>query len=283
MKTVHEVASRSLAALDLNLLVVLDALLREGSATRAARRIARTQSAVSHALARLRDVFDDPLFVRVGSTLKPTPRAEALRAPLADVLERTQSLLLPARFDPSRLERTFHLGSTDLLDSAMLPALLVTPICLILLLNAFQPAYMNSRHLSLLGGVYVLLLGAGLSVLWQLQKVATILVALVLLAGAGYSTHNYFTSELYDKDDYVGMCAFVAEHLLPGDLLLISPPFSWRIFDYYLPIEQLHKELSLEPRLATHSKRPIRLHYDRVRRTLDEPPLLRQQSAKGCL
>ena len=121
----------------------------------------------------------------------------------------------------------------------LLPALLVTPICLILLLNAFQPAYMNSRHLSLLGGVYVLLLGAGLSVLWQLQKVATILVALVLLAGAGYSTNNYFTSELYDKDDYVGMGAFVAEHLLPGDLLLISPPFSWRIFDYYLPIEQL--------------------------------------------
>ncbi len=121
----------------------------------------------------------------------------------------------------------------------LLPALLVTPICLILLLNAFQPAYMNARHLSLLSGIYILLLGGGLSVLWQWQKAAALLVTLVLLAGAGYSTNNYFTSELYDKDDYVGMGAFLTEHLLPGDLLLISPPFSWRIFDYYLPIEQI--------------------------------------------
>jgi len=121
----------------------------------------------------------------------------------------------------------------------LLPALLVTPICLILLLNAFQPAYMNARHLSLLSGVYVLLVGGGLSVLWRWQKVATIVVVLLLLGGAGYSTKNYFTSELYDKDDYMGMGAFLAEHLLPGDVLLISPPFSWRIFDYYLPIGQI--------------------------------------------
>jgi hypothetical protein len=63
--------------------VVLDALLREGSATRAAKRLGRTQSAISHALPRLRDVFGDPLFVRVGPALRPTPRADALRAPLA--------------------------------------------------------------------------------------------------------------------------------------------------------------------------------------------------------
>lgn len=119
MKRVH------LPSLDLNLLVVLDALLREGSGTRAARRLGRTQSAVSHALGRLRDVFGDPLFIRVGPALRPTPRADALRAPLADLLDRTVGLLGGAdELDPRRLERTFVVGSTDLLDNTALPGLL---------------------------------------------------------------------------------------------------------------------------------------------------------------
>jgi DNA-binding transcriptional LysR family regulator len=119
MKLVH------LAAVDLNLLVVLDALLREGSATRAAKRLGRTQSAISHALPRLRDVFGDPLFVRVGPALRPTPRADALRAPLAELLERATGLLGgDGELDPRRLERTFVVGSTDLFDNTALPALL---------------------------------------------------------------------------------------------------------------------------------------------------------------
>jgi DNA-binding transcriptional LysR family regulator len=119
MKPVH------LGAVDLNLLVVLDVLLREGSATRAAKRLGRTQSAVSHALSRLRDVFGDPLFVRVGPALRPTPRADALRAPLSDVLERAGGLLGGDEdLDPQRMERTFVVGSTDLFDNTVLPPLL---------------------------------------------------------------------------------------------------------------------------------------------------------------
>ena len=119
MKRVH------LGSVDLNLLVTLDALLREGSATKAARRLAKTQSAISHALARLRDAFGDPLFVRVGATLRPTPRAEALREPLSELLERAAGLLGAGDdFDPARLERTFSVGSNDLLENTAFPLLL---------------------------------------------------------------------------------------------------------------------------------------------------------------
>lgn len=113
-----------LSAIDLNLLLVLDALLRTASATHAARLLGRTQSAVSHSLQRLRDLFDDPLFVRVGARLRPTPRAEELRAPLAELLERTDALFSSRSFTPAHLERTFQVASTDLVDAAVLPVLL---------------------------------------------------------------------------------------------------------------------------------------------------------------
>ena len=72
----------NLRSLDLNLLVTLDALLQEQHVTRAAKRLGLTQPAVSNALERLRYLFKDPLLERAGPAMKPTPRAEALRAPL---------------------------------------------------------------------------------------------------------------------------------------------------------------------------------------------------------
>ncbi|MEZ4251049.1 MAG: LysR family transcriptional regulator [Polyangiales bacterium] len=113
-----------LASLDLNLLVALDALLQEGSVTRAARRLGLSQPATSHALARLRELFGDPLLVRVGRGLAPTPRAEALRAPLERVLADVRRLLRerPA-FDPATSRRRFVLLCPDLL-APLLPELL---------------------------------------------------------------------------------------------------------------------------------------------------------------
>ena len=67
----------NLAALDLNLLVALDALLLEANVSRAAMRIGLSQPAASHALQRLRDIFGDPLLVRVGARMQLTPRAQA--------------------------------------------------------------------------------------------------------------------------------------------------------------------------------------------------------------
>ncbi|MFO0612862.1 MAG: LysR family transcriptional regulator [Polyangiaceae bacterium] len=119
MKRVH------LGGVDLNLLVVLDDLLETRSASATARRLGRTQSAVSHALSRLRSTFDDPLFTRVGASLRPTPLAERVAAPLRAVLVDTQALVNRSRaVDPARLVRTFTLACTDFAEIVLLPSLM---------------------------------------------------------------------------------------------------------------------------------------------------------------
>lgn len=102
--------------IDLNLLLVLQALFQEGSVTRAARRLGVGQPAASHSLTRLRALFGDPLFVRVGRQITPTPRAEALREPLARLLAEVNQLVHkePA-FEPARTTRAFSLVCPDLL------------------------------------------------------------------------------------------------------------------------------------------------------------------------
>ena len=113
-----------LGQIDLNLLVVLDELLRSRSTTVAARRLGRTQSAVSHALARLRATLKDPLLVRVGASLVPTAVAEEMHPALRDVLAGAEALVTRSRlFDPSRLERTFVIGGTDFAEIVIMPRL----------------------------------------------------------------------------------------------------------------------------------------------------------------
>jgi len=99
---------------DLNLLVALDVLLREGSVARAAERLRLSPSAMSRTLARLRDATGDPLLVRAGRGLVPTPRAEELRKHVGRVVEDGETLLRPARLlDVERLERTFTLRTNE--------------------------------------------------------------------------------------------------------------------------------------------------------------------------
>lgn len=99
--------------LDLNLLKALDALLDEKNVTRAANKLALTQPAVSSMLNRLRDRFDDPLFVRAPYGMVPTNRALALAAPLKKILSEIESLVQTPVFDPSSLEITFRIAATD--------------------------------------------------------------------------------------------------------------------------------------------------------------------------
>src|SRR5699024_10825162 len=75
---------------DLNLLYALEALLREQSVTRAANRLNMTQSAMSHTLNRLRQLFEDPLFIRTGGAMRPTPKAELLQTSILDVMDRVR-------------------------------------------------------------------------------------------------------------------------------------------------------------------------------------------------
>lgn len=115
-----------LRRIDLNLLVILDALLSEQHVTRAAERLHLSQPAVSHALARLRDLLGDPLLVRAGSTLVPTARALELVAPLAEALAQVQSLLAPNTFDPATARRTFRVAMSDYGAAIILPGLIRT-------------------------------------------------------------------------------------------------------------------------------------------------------------
>lgn len=99
---------------DLNLLVTLDVLLAEGSVARAARRLRLSPSAMSRALARLREVTGDPLLVRAGRGLVPTPRAVELRREAGRVVEEAQALLRPAdRLDLKSVVRTFTLRNRE--------------------------------------------------------------------------------------------------------------------------------------------------------------------------
>lgn len=100
---------RDLGRLDLNLLVALEALLEEGSVSKAAERLFVTQSAMSKTLGRLRQLFDDPLFVRKGAGMTPTPRAEQLAMQLPGVLLAVQEMLEPQVFNPLEFDGHFNL------------------------------------------------------------------------------------------------------------------------------------------------------------------------------
>ncbi len=99
---------------DLNLLVTLDVLLAEGSVARAARRLRLSPSAMSRALARLRETTGDPLLVRAGRGLVPTPRALELRERAARLVQDAEAVLRPAeKLDLKRLVRAFTLRTSD--------------------------------------------------------------------------------------------------------------------------------------------------------------------------
>jgi DNA-binding transcriptional LysR family regulator len=99
---------------DLNLLITLDVLLTEGSVTRAARKLQLSPSAMSRSLARLRETIGDPLLVRAGRTLVPTPRAVELRDEVRQLVQDVEAALRPAKLlDLQRLKRTFAIRASD--------------------------------------------------------------------------------------------------------------------------------------------------------------------------
>lgn len=114
----------NLAGFDLNLLKVLDALLREGSTTRAAARIGLTQPAVSAALSRLRLSLKDELFVRQGQGLVATDFARSLEEPLREALQGLERLLIgQATFDPAQSDLIFRIAGIDFFAEMLMPDL----------------------------------------------------------------------------------------------------------------------------------------------------------------
>ena len=104
----------NLSRLDLNLLVTFEVLMTEGSVTRAAARLGRTQSAVSHSLARLREQIGDPLLVKIGSGMAPSPFARKLIEDVRPILRSIQRIVAsPEPFDPATSRRVFRLAIAD--------------------------------------------------------------------------------------------------------------------------------------------------------------------------
>jgi DNA-binding transcriptional LysR family regulator len=118
------ITGRNLASVDLNLLLVLHTVIAERSATAAARRLHVTQSAVSNALARLRELLGDPLVVRSGRGLAPTPWAQEIAPALADAVGTLERLVQgEPTFDPRASTRRFTLAAADVHDWIDVPAI----------------------------------------------------------------------------------------------------------------------------------------------------------------
>ncbi|HYM03850.1 MAG TPA: LysR family transcriptional regulator [Stellaceae bacterium] len=112
-------------AIDLNLLIAFDAIMRERHVTVAAHRIGITQPAMSNALARLRKLFNDPLFVRTSHGMEPTPYAEQLADPIGRACDLiADALRTGSTFEPAKSSRTFTFYMTDIGEVVLLPAIL---------------------------------------------------------------------------------------------------------------------------------------------------------------
>jgi DNA-binding transcriptional LysR family regulator len=107
---------------DLNLLLVFDAVMQERNLTRTGQRLGLTQSAVSHALARLRHMLNDDLFVRSPEGMLPTPRAERMAGPVHQALQELRVALEADEFEPSQASRSFTISANNYAARAVIPA-----------------------------------------------------------------------------------------------------------------------------------------------------------------
>lgn len=125
MSWIHKIHTMDIRSVDLNLLVVFDAVARLRSVNKAAEAMGLSQPATSAALARLRATFDDPLFVRTGTQMEPTPRALQLAPAVQRVVQAIQGeILQPAGFEPAHAERSFTILTPDIGEVAFLPGVL---------------------------------------------------------------------------------------------------------------------------------------------------------------
>ena len=114
----------SFSNFDLNLLRVFDAVMEERSVLRASQKICLSQSAVSHSLARLREMLDDELFIRTATGMQPTGRALAMAGMVRDALKTLEAAIELPEFDPATSTRTFTLAANDFTTMVVAPSLL---------------------------------------------------------------------------------------------------------------------------------------------------------------
>lgn len=125
MSWIYKIRFMDIRDLDLNLLVIFDAMVRHRSVNRAAEAVGLSQPATSGALARLRTLFDDALFVRVGSQMEPTPKAQELAPFVQRVVETVSTeILQQTAFDPADSARTFTIITPDIGEVVFVPGVL---------------------------------------------------------------------------------------------------------------------------------------------------------------
>jgi DNA-binding transcriptional LysR family regulator len=152
-----------LRRIDLNLLVVFEAIVSEASVSRAARRLHLSQSALSHSLMRLREAFGDPILVRQGRSMEATPRALAALPEVRSLLTQVGRLFAHGgRFDPATTDRILHIGASDFAAATVLPRVVQrirqeAPSLRLRVLHAGRgdaPAMLRSGQLDLALGVF---------------------------------------------------------------------------------------------------------------------------------
>jgi DNA-binding transcriptional LysR family regulator len=124
MKIITDISKMNINSIDLNLLNLFDALLKEGSVTRAGQRLGLSQPAASRGLARLRRLLNDQLLIRTTNGWELTPRATALSAPVAKLLDDARSIVAPSVFNPSTASGQFTIATGDHMALMLLPALI---------------------------------------------------------------------------------------------------------------------------------------------------------------
>lgn len=137
-------------SLDLNLLVALDALLDEQNVTQAAKRLNLSQPAMSAALSRLRDHFNEPLLVLHGKRMMPTPAALEMREPLKELLQNVEILVTrTTHFDPNTTERRFRIATSDYMLAVIFPALAqkFESVAPGITMECFQPSEQTAQQL----------------------------------------------------------------------------------------------------------------------------------------
>ncbi|MFN8439636.1 MAG: glycosyltransferase family 39 protein [Caldilineaceae bacterium] len=139
----------------------------------------------------------------------------------------------------------------------ILPLIILVPIVAIQTIsNFYRVPYMNARHISLIGAPFILLLASGIGLVWRYQKLVAMVCLILILSGVSYSSYNYYWDVLYDKEHYSEMGNFLHERLLTGDILLLTPPHAARVYEYYLPVEEIDSAQK-EGAVVTEQKLPL--------------------------
>jgi uncharacterized membrane protein len=149
-------------------------------------------------------------------------------------------------------------------------AAVLIPVVGVLAINAVRGAYMNARHLSLLVGPFAFLIATGLATVGLWRRWAAAAVAALLLVGFCYSTINYHTMEEYAKDDFDRLGQYLAGRIMPGDVVLISPRDSRRIFEYYAPLTAPLQAMSAGENVAVYGTPLVNRSMDETRDFLGE-------------